>query len=111
MDLTNNDRGLEWCSGIRTWDILVNTRHCARSLDFGSSSYNALTINTPFENCFEDERYSPSQIHDTKQDIDEFWKHHCRHRILYPLRLEFSFFNNTKILKPKVGLRPNQIPN
>lgn len=111
MDLTNNERGLELCSGIRTWDILVNTRHCARSFVFGSPSYNALTINTLFENCFEEERYSPSQTHDTKQDIDEFWKHHCRHRILYPLQLEFSFSNDIKILKPKVGFGLNQILN
>lgn len=46
MDLTNNERGLELCSGIRTWDILVNTRYCACSLLVGSTSYNALTILT-----------------------------------------------------------------
>ena len=35
----------------------------------------------------------------------------CRHRILYPLRLEPSFLNDTKILRPKVGLGPNQMLN
>ena len=33
----------------------------------------------------------------------------CRHRILYPLRLEHLFPNDVEILKPKVGLGPNQI--
>ena len=32
-----------------------------------------------------------------------------RHRILYPLRLGLLFPNDGKILKPKVGLGPNQI--
>ena len=36
---------------------------------------------------------------------------HCRHRILYPLRLEPSFPNDAEILKPKVDLGPNQITN
>ena len=34
---------------------------------------------------------------------------HCRHCILYPLRLESLFPNDVEILKPKVGLGPNQI--
>ena len=35
---------------------------------------------------------------------------HCyRHRILYPLQLEPPFPNDVGILKPKVGLGPNQI--
>ena len=34
-----------------------------------------------------------------------------RHCILYPLRLRASFPNDGKILKPKVGLGPNQIIN
>ena len=33
----------------------------------------------------------------------------CKHCILYPLRLEPPFPNDVEILKPKVGLRPNQI--
>ena len=35
----------------------------------------------------------------------------CRHYILYPLRLEPPFPNDVKILRPKVGLEPNQITN
>ena len=31
----------------------------------------------------------------------------CRHRILYPVRLEPLFPSDAEILKPKVGLRPN----
>ena len=33
----------------------------------------------------------------------------CRHCISYPLRLGASFPNDDKILKPKVGLGPDQI--
>ena len=33
----------------------------------------------------------------------------CRHRTLYPLWLWPPFPNDVKILKPKVGLGPNQI--
>ena len=35
----------------------------------------------------------------------------CRHRILYSLRLGLSFPNDAEILRPKVGLGPNQITN
>ena len=35
----------------------------------------------------------------------------CRHLILYPLRLRPPFPNDAKILKPKVGLWPDQITN
>jgi len=35
----------------------------------------------------------------------------CRHHILYPLRLGPLFPNNAEILKPKVGLKPNQMLN
>ena len=35
----------------------------------------------------------------------------CRHRILYSLWLGPSFPNDGKILKPKVGLKPDQIIN
>ena len=35
----------------------------------------------------------------------------CKHRILYPLRPGPPFPNDAKILKPKVGLGPNQITN
>ena len=35
----------------------------------------------------------------------------CKHRILYPLRLRPPFPNNAEILRPKVGLRPNQMLN
>ena len=35
----------------------------------------------------------------------------CRHRILYTLRPAPSFHNDGKILKPKVGLGPDQIIN
>ena len=35
------------------------------------------------------------------------WSH--RHRILYFLRLKLPFLNNVGILKPKVGLGPDQI--
>ena len=35
----------------------------------------------------------------------------CRHRILYHLRLGPSFLNDTEILRPKVGLGPNQMLN
>ena len=34
-----------------------------------------------------------------------------RHRICYPLQLKPSFPNDGKILKPKVGLGPDQIIN
>ena len=33
----------------------------------------------------------------------------CRHRILYPLQLRPPFPNDARILKPKVGLGPNQM--
>ena len=33
----------------------------------------------------------------------------CKHRIFYTLQLRPSFPNDVEILKPKVGLRPNQI--
>ena len=35
----------------------------------------------------------------------------CRHRILYPLRLEPLFPNDTRTLRPKASLEPNQILN
>ena len=35
----------------------------------------------------------------------------CRHRILYPLRLEPSFPNDTRTLRPKASLESNQILN
>ena len=35
----------------------------------------------------------------------------CRHCILYPLQLESPFPNDTKILRLKVGLGPNQMLN
>ena len=36
---------------------------------------------------------------------------YCRHCILYPLRLGPLFPNAAEILRPKVGLGPNQITN
>ena len=34
---------------------------------------------------------------------------YCRHHILYPLRLKPLFSNDVRILKPMVGLGPNQV--
>ena len=34
---------------------------------------------------------------------------HCRHHILYPLRLEPSFPNDARTQRPKANLEPNQI--
>ena len=36
---------------------------------------------------------------------------YCRHHILYLLQLGSLFPNDTEILKPKIGLRPNQMLN
>ena len=38
-------------------------------------------------------------------------KRYCRQHILYPLQLEHLFPNDAEILKPKVGLGPNQMLN
>ena len=50
--------------------------------------------------------------------IEQSWKNkgevanaHCRHCILYPLRLGLSFPNDVQILRHKVGLVPNQMLN
>ena len=46
---------------------------------------------------------------DSIKDAHESKKGHCRHRNLYHLRLRPPFFNDARILKPKVGLRPDQM--
>ena len=43
--------------------------------------------------------------------VEQTMKGVCRHHILYPLQLGPPFPNNTRTLRPKVNLEPNQILN